>query len=77
LVKLEEVIDERMIYYNTGRRRSGIDYLTPVEYLKKEGIRLRPLVEIGPSDGSVLGGRAEVVYLAVINGRIPGSSNGS
>ena len=44
LVELERVIDEQMIYYNTERRHSGIDYLPPVEYLRREGMHLSSLV---------------------------------
>jgi putative transposase len=43
LSELVGVVDERMRYYNSERRHSSIDYLSPVAYIQ----RLRPDWEIG------------------------------
>jgi transposase InsO family protein len=36
--ELAEVVCQRMVYYNTERRHSSIDYLSPVAYFKQKGI---------------------------------------
>jgi len=43
------VIERQMRYYNTERRRSGLDYRAPVAHLKKGGIHPRVLGERGPA----------------------------
>jgi hypothetical protein len=55
LEELEWVIDWQMRYYNERRRHSGMGYMAPVEYLRRQGIHPRVLVETGPRSGSVSG----------------------
>jgi len=35
LIELKVVVDERMEYYNTERRHSSIDYLSPLTYIER------------------------------------------
>ena len=62
LDELEQVVDHQMTYYNERRRHSTLDYLSPVEYLKGEGIHLESLAETTLSSGSAAG--AQVLSFA-------------
>ena len=44
--ELKRIVKERIEYYNKDRRHSAIDYLSPINYLKRENIL--------PKDGEVL-----------------------
>ena len=55
LEELEWVVERQMRYYNEGRRHSGVGYMPPAEYLRRQGIHPRVLVETGPPSGSVSG----------------------
>jgi putative transposase len=55
LEELREVVDRQMAYYNERRRHSSLDYRSPVEYLKSEGIHVDPLAQTALSTGSAAG----------------------
>lgn len=53
--ELKQVVDQQMIYRNERRRHARPDYLTPVEYLRSEGIHVKPLAQNALSAGSARG----------------------
>ena len=59
LEELEWVVERQMRYYNERRRHSGVGYMAPVEYLRRQGIHPRVLVETGPPSGSVSGAQVQ------------------